>query len=196
LLAKVLSKESKSTNAPIPAVPWNENLGPPLSVRRDRPMAFLSIAVVFAARALLVLLFLPFSALDKILNFKQAVGQASEATPNRSVAALMIFAGLGVEILMSLAILSGIADRMAALILALYCVITALLWKQFWKAPDFRLRGASRGRDVFWDFLKNLALAGGFLALAFGASTHGLQDFVAHPLASSQPYGAGTKAGV
>jgi putative oxidoreductase len=152
-------------------------------------MVFAQI-VVFFARALLVLLFLPFSALDKVLNFDQAVGQAAQAIRNRPLAALMIFAGFGVEVLMSLGILTGIADRMAALVLALYCIVTALLWKQFWKAPDFRLKGASRGRDVFWDFLKNLALAGGFLTLAFGASATGLQDFVAHPLASSHPYRA------
>jgi len=151
-------------------------------------MILLSIVVTFAARALLVMLFLPFSALDKILNFKQAVGQAAEAIPNRFLAAIAILAGLGVEILMSLAILAGIADRMAAFILAGYCIITALLWKQFWKQPDFRLKGASRGRDVFWDFLKNLALAGGFLALAFGANASGFRDFLAHPLASSHPY--------
>ena len=151
-------------------------------------MAFLSVIVAFAARALLVMLFLPFSALDKILNFKQAVGQAAEATANRSLATGLIFAGLGVEVFMSLAILTGIADRMAAFILAGYCVVTALLWKQFWKAPDFRLQGASRGRETFWDFLKNLALAGGFLALAFGASASGVERFIAHPLASSHPY--------
>jgi putative oxidoreductase len=151
-------------------------------------MILVSIVVTFAARALLVMLFLPFSALDKILNFKQAVGQAAEAIPNRFLAAIAILAGLGVEILMSLAILAGIADRMAAFILAGYCIVTALLWKQFWKQPDFRLKGASRGRDVFWDFLKNLALAGGFLALAFGANASGFRDFLAHPLASSHPY--------
>jgi len=158
-------------------------------------MTFISIFVVFAARALLVLLFLPFSALDKILNFKQAVGQAAGAVPSRSLAAVMIFAGLGVEVLMSSAVLTGIADRMAALVLAFYCIVTALLWKQFWKAPDFRLRGVSRGRDVFWDFLKNIALAGGFLALAFGASATGLQSFAAHPLGSSHPYRVSIKAG-
>jgi putative oxidoreductase len=151
-------------------------------------MVLLSVVVAFATRALLVMLFLPFSALDKILNFKQAVGQAAEAIPNRSLATIAIFAGLGVEILMSLAILAGISDRMAALILAGYCIVTALLWKQFWKQPDFRLQGASRGRDVFWDFLKNLALAGGFLALAFGTNATGFRHFLAHPLASSQPY--------
>src|SRR5665213_3160409 len=103
-------------------------------------MILLSIVVAFAARVLLVMLFLPFSALDKILNFKQAVGQAAEAIPNRFLAAIAIFAGLAVEILMSFAILTGIADRMAALILAGYCIATALRSKQVWKQPDFRLR--------------------------------------------------------
>jgi putative oxidoreductase len=158
-------------------------------------MAFLSMVVAFAARALLVMLFLPFSALDKIINFKQAVGQAAEAAPSRSLATALLFAGFGVEVFMSLAILMGIADGMAAVILAGYCIVTALLWKPFWKAPDFRLKGASRGREMFWDFLKNLALAGGFLALAFGASASGFQQFLAHPLASSHPYSFGDRLG-
>jgi putative oxidoreductase len=102
-----------------------------------------------------------------------------------------IGAGFCLEVSMSIAILAGAADRMAALVFAGYCVMTALLWKQFWKQPDFRLRGDSRGRDVFWDFLKNVALAGGFLALACGASAQGWQSFVAHPFASSHPYAAG-----
>ena len=153
-------------------------------------MAPLSIVVVFASRLLLILLFLPFSALDKVLNFDQAVGQAAQAIPKRSFAALMIFAGFGVEVLMSLGVLTGIADRAAAFILALYCIVTAVLWKQFWKVPDFRLKGTNGGRDVFWDFLKNFALAGGFLMLAFGASATGVQEFVLHPLASSHPYRA------
>ncbi len=158
-------------------------------------MISLSVAVAFAVRALLVMLFLPFSAPDKILNFAQAVGQAAAAIPNRFLATVAILAGLCVEVLMSFAILAGIADRIAALILAGYCIVTALLWKQFWKQPDFRLRGASRGRDVFWDFLKNLALAGGFLALAFGANASGFQHFLAHPLASSHPYAQIAKRG-
>jgi putative oxidoreductase len=141
------------------------------------------------------MLFLPFSAMDKILNFKLAVGQAEQAIPYSRLAKMMVVAGLGVEVLMSSAILTGIADRMAALILAAYCIVTALLWKQFWKAPDFRLQGDSRGRDTFWDFLKNLALAGGFLALAFGPTSHGLRSFLARPLASSHPYAHSVKAG-
>jgi putative oxidoreductase len=152
-------------------------------------MAFLSMVVAFAVRALLVMLFLPFSALDKVLNFKQAVAQAAQAAPSRVFATVLIFVGFGVEVFMSLGILTGIADRMTAFILAGYCMVTALLWKPFWNTPDFRLRGASRGREMFWDFLKNLALAGGFLALAFGGSASGFQQFLAHPLSSSHPYG-------
>ncbi len=150
----------------------------------------LSVLVAFAVRCLLVGLFLPFSALDKILNFKQAIAQASQAHLSRPLAMAFIACGFGVEVVMSLAILTGVADRFAAFILAGYCLVTALLWKQFWKASDFRLAGDSKGREVFWDFLKNFALAGGFLLLAFGADASGLSRFASHPLGSSHPYAA------
>jgi putative oxidoreductase len=148
----------------------------------------LSVLIIFIARCLLVMLFLPFSALDKVLNFKQAVGQATQAAPSRFVATTLILGGLSVEVFMSLAILTGIADRLAALILAGYCVVTALLWKQFWRTSDFRLQGESRGREMFWDFLKNLAVAGGFLMVTFGADATGVRSFLENPLGSSHPY--------
>jgi putative oxidoreductase len=148
----------------------------------------LSIVVVFTVRLLLVLLFLPFSALDKILNFHQAIVQAEQAVSARALASLLVVGGLVIEIVMPLAILTGVGDRLAALVLAAYCIVTALLWKQFWKRPDFRLRGQSSGREMFWDFLKNLALAGGFLLLAIGTDRAGLERFVAYPFASSHPY--------
>jgi putative oxidoreductase len=81
----------------------------------------LIICIEIIARCMLVALFLPFSALDKVLNFKQAVGQASQAAANRGLAAALITAGLCIEVVMSAAILTGIADRLAALILAAYC---------------------------------------------------------------------------
>jgi putative oxidoreductase len=148
----------------------------------------LGVLITFAVRCLLVGLFLPFSALDKILNFKLAIGQASRAVPNRAFAALLIASGFCIEVFMSLAVLTGVADRLAALILAGYCLITALLWKQFWRQPDFRLKGTSSGREMFWDFLKNFSLAGGFLLLAFGSNAAGVSSFLHHPLASSHPY--------
>jgi putative oxidoreductase len=144
--------------------------------------------IVFAARLLLVLLFLPFSALDKLINFKSAVVQASEAIAAPAIAKSLIFGGLAIEVSMSTAILVGFADRLAALVMAVYCVLTALLWKQFWKSPDFRLKGPSSARAVFWDFLKNLSVAGGFVLLAIGANGSGLREFWIHPLGSTSPY--------
>ncbi len=148
----------------------------------------LSILAAFAVRCLLVALFLPFSALDKILNFKQAIAQAAQTVPNRSLATSLIVCGFGVEAVMSLAILTGVADRLAAFILASYCIVTAILWKQFWSKPDFHLRGESAGREMFWDFLKNVALAGGFLLLAFGSDASGVRRFASNPFTSSHPY--------
>ena len=148
----------------------------------------LSILVSVAVRSLLVMLFLPFSALDKILNLNEAVDQAAQTGGPRWVARLLIFFGFAIEVIMSLAILTGSADRLAALVLASYCLVTAMLWKQFWKSPDFRLQGASQGRELFWDFLKNVALAGGFLLLAFGTNASGVWNVWNHPFASSHPY--------
>jgi putative oxidoreductase len=148
----------------------------------------LNIVLVAISRGLLVLLFLPFSALDKVLNFADAEAQAARSFQNRTLSRLAILLGFCIEVVMSMGILSGIADRAAAFILAVYCAATALLWKQFWKSSDFRLRGASRGRDTFWDFLKNFALAGGFLSLTFAGHAVGVGEFLHHPLDSSHPY--------
>ncbi|RVU21017.1 DoxX family membrane protein [Methylobacterium oryzihabitans] len=151
-------------------------------------MPSLSLVVAFLVRLVLVLLFLPFSALDKILNFRGAVGQAQEAVASRGAAAALICAGLFVEVVMSLGVLTGIADRAAAFVLAGYCAVTALLWKPFWKPGDFWDGPQSRGRTLFWDFWKNLALAGGFLLITFGTGADGVARFLDAPLASSDPY--------
>lgn len=145
-----------------------------------------SILVTLAVRYLLVVLFFPFSALDKILNFKGAVGQAQEILPSRGAASVMLMAGLLVEIIMPLGILTGIADRLAAFVMAGYCMVTALLWKRFWATGDFWAGGDSKGRGLFWDFLKNFSLAGGFLLISFGTAS--VASLVADPLSSTHPY--------
>jgi len=150
----------------------------------------LSFAITLALRYLLVGLFLPFSALDKIINFKGAVAQARESIPSDVAARLAIVAALCIEIVMPLGILTGVADRLAAFILAGYCGITALLWKQFWKPGDFWSAGSSRARDLFWDFLKNLSLAGGILLITFGTDAGQVAALLSHPELSSHPYAA------
>ena len=139
-------------------------------------------------RCTLVLLFLPFSALDKLFNFRGAVRQAEEMfAPALAAAAILI--GLGIEVFASLGIVTGIADRAAAMVLAGYCVATACLFKRFWAAGDWWVADG-KGRGLFWDFLKNLSLAAGILLIAVGPDGSGLASLLAHPLASSHPYTA------
>jgi putative oxidoreductase len=93
---------------------------------------------------------------------------------------------------MSLCILTGTADRAAAFVMAGYCGVTALLWKQFWVPGDFRAGG--KGRALFWDFLKNFALAGGFLLITFGTGAGTVETFFADPLGSTHPYATAERA--
>jgi putative oxidoreductase len=148
--------------------------------------------VIMIVRYGIVVLFFPASALDKILNFNGAVKQALQVFKSHQIAAAMILAGLFVELVMPLGILTGIADRLAAFILAGYCAVTAVLFKRFWEPGDFWKSGDSKGRELFWDFLKNFSLASGFLLITVGIDGHAWQTFVTQPLASSHPYAAST----
>jgi putative oxidoreductase len=148
----------------------------------------LSIALTAATRIVLVLLFLPFSALDKLLNFRGAVAQAREVAGNGQLAACLIIIGLCVEVFMSLGVITGFADRLCSFVLAGYCGTTALLWKQFWKPGDFWSSNTGQGRTLFWDFLKNFALGAGFLLITFGTNAAAVDRFLAHPQFSSHPY--------
>lgn len=148
----------------------------------------MTLAVTLGIRCLLCILFLPFSALDKILNFEGAVAQAQELTRSAGPAAVLIVIGLCVEIFMPLCIRTGAFDRLAAFVMAGYCGVTALLWKQFWAPGDFWAGSDSEGRTLFWDFLKNLSLAGGFLLITFSGAS--LMDVLQHPLSSTHPYSA------
>jgi putative oxidoreductase len=150
-------------------------------------MAF-SILVTLAVRYLLVMLFFPFSALDKLLNFRGAVAQARARFSAPGVATALILVGVGIEILLPIAILTGTADRLAAFVMAGYCGVTALLWKPFWAKGDFWRADDSQGRALFWDFLKNFGLAGGFLLITFGQTGAAAPSFLAAPFASSHPY--------
>jgi putative oxidoreductase len=144
--------------------------------------------VALVVRCALVVLFLPFSALDKVIGFEGAVRQAQEVFKPRPMAIGVLMCGLAIEVIMSVGVVTGLADRMAALVLAAYCAATAVLYKRFWAPGDFWARGDSQARNLFWDFLKNLSLGAGFLLIVIGTNGSGLQPFLAHPLASSHPY--------
>jgi len=144
--------------------------------------------VTLLVRCGIVMLFLPFSALDKVVNFQGAVTQAQEVFKPRSLATMVLMCGLAIEIFASLGVVTGVADRLCALLIAAYCAATAVLYKRFWMPGDFWASGDSKARNLFWDFLKNLSLGAGFLLLVVGTTGSGLRPFLAHPFQSSHPY--------
>lgn len=146
--------------------------------------------VTLVVRYGLVLLFMPFSAADKIFGFGHAVKQAQEVFTPRTLAVVVILIGLFVEIVCTLGVVTGIADRACALIIASYCAATAVLFKQFWAQGDFWSNPDGKGRTLFWDFLKNLSLGAGLLLIVIGTDGSRLAFFLHHPLASSHPYGS------
>ena len=116
------------------------------------------------ARLCLVCLF-PASAYDKYVRRQLALEQArSGPLPN---APLLIDAGMVVEAVAPVCIVTGKFDRPAAFVLAGFCAVTAVGYHQFWTYTDLHAPGKSKGRDELWEFLKNFGLVGGLLMVAF-----------------------------
>ena len=136
----------------------------------------------------LVMLFMPFSALDKLLGFENAVKQSQTVFKPYGLAVAVLLAGLAIETFATLGVVSGLADRACAIILAGYCATTALIFKRFWAQGDLWADPNGKGRTLLWDFLKNLSLGAGFLLIAVGTDGSGLARFLHDPLASSHPY--------
>jgi len=139
-------------------------------------------------RICLIVLF-PFSALDKIVNWDSAMKQAGEgrAAPAMLVAATMV------ELAAPVCIVLGWHDRLAAFVLAGFCVVTAVLYHQFWRYPEFWRFQEGEGLQHFWEFLKNFGLVGGLGLVMLAPRTLPLSDVAQQPLAST--YVAGPEAG-
>ena len=140
------------------------------------------------ARVCLVVMF-PFSGLDKVVHWTDALKQANSSfLPGGAV--LLVIAII-VELTTPVCIVIGWHDRLAASVLAAFCVLTALLYHPFWKYSRF-WSGTGEGRSHFWDFLKNFGLAGGLLLLVIGSPAPGTS---AVRLAShaTAPYAASAK---
>jgi putative oxidoreductase len=144
-----------------------------------------TVAVSFIARLLLVVLF-PFSALDKVMHWKSALAQATSSFLPGGPALLV--GAIVVETVTPFCIVLDWHDRLAAAVLALFCVVTAILYHGFWKYRDFWSNDASPGRAHFWDFLKNLGLAGGLLLVVLATHPAPLAEVLAHPLGASGAY--------
>ncbi len=112
-------------------------------------------------RIMLALIFIT-SGFSKIGGFEGTAGYiASKGLPVASiVAALTILIELGG----GLAILFGFLTRWAALALAVFSVLAAVIFHAYWGVPADQVMGQQIN---FW---KNISIAGGFLMLAaYGA---------------------------
>jgi putative oxidoreductase len=148
-------------------------------------------ALPFIIRFFLVVLF-PFSALDKIFDWNGALKQANSSfLPGGPV---LLVLGIVVELVAPACIVAGWHDRLAAFVLAGFCIVTALLYHNFWAYPDFWAKGDSTARSHFWDFLKNFGLVGGLLLITFGTHLAPIGAVVSNPLSSTPAYGVTDQA--
>ena len=138
-------------------------------------------------RICLVVLF-PFSGLDKIVNWRAAMKQAGEGIL-APVAPAMLVLGMIVEIVTPVCIVLGWHDRLAAFLLAGFCAVTAVLYHQFWRYPDFWRFKEGEGLEHFWEFLKNFGLVGGLGLVVLAPRTLPATNFLQHPLSSTQVSG-------
>lgn len=122
-------------------------------------------ALPVIAKILIVLIF-PFSGLDKIINRQAALKQANSGVlPGGAV--LLGLAQI-VEFVTPVLIVFNWYAGWAAIILAGYCSITAVLYHNFWIYPRF-WSADSAGYPHIWDFFKNFAIVGGCIFVILGS---------------------------
>ena len=120
-------------------------------------MTPLQSTTVLVGRILLGLIFV-LSGFAKISGFDGTAGYiASKGLPlPQLVAALTIVVELGG----GLALMAGLYTRQAVVALAVFSLLTAVVFHNFWAAPQ----GEQMMQQI--NFMKNLAIAGGMLVLA------------------------------
>lgn len=137
-------------------------------------------------------LFVPFSVYYMLVDFRGARDHAATVGVGAAFAVFMTIAAIALKIIASLGLLTGVADRLSAIMLACFCIATALLYKQFWTGEGLRFSADNPNLPKFWDFLKNLALAASFLLIGFGPDANSfsinVSAFIEAPFASSHPY--------
>jgi putative oxidoreductase len=117
-------------------------------------------------RILLAILFVG-AGFGKITGFEGTVGYiASKGLPLPTLGAIV---AIVIEFGVGLAFAFGFKTRVAALVLAVFTVVTGLIFHNFWAMPADQVMV----NQIM--FLKNLAIAGGFLFVAaFGAGAYSL----------------------
>jgi len=117
--------------------------------------------LALAARILMSVLFL-IAGYGKIAGFAGTAGYiASKGLP---LPQLGVVIAIVVEVGGALALLAGFQTRLVALVMAVFTVVTGLIFHNFWALPAEQV-----GLNQIM-FMKNLSIAGGLLMMsAFGA---------------------------
>jgi putative oxidoreductase len=111
-------------------------------------------------RVLLSAIFI-LSGLGKLPHFQAVAGMmAAKGLPLASVALVIT---LFIEIGGGLLVLTGYKAKYAALVIALWLIPVTLVFHHFWGIP------ADQQQDQMVNFLKNVAIMGGLLVLAFAS---------------------------
>ena len=127
---------------------------------------------VLAGRILLGLIFV-LSGFGKIAGFEGTVGYIS--SKDLPLPTLLAALSIAVEIGGGLALVVGFFTRQAALVLAGFTLLAALLFHVFWAVPAAQ----AMGEQI--NFMKNLSIAGGMLVLAaFGPGSLSVGARIGH----------------
>jgi putative oxidoreductase len=118
---------------------------------------------VFAARFCIALIFLA-NGLGIVDQTRAASELAAHGMPEALVPAFML-GGRALQIAAGAALVIGFHERLAALALAAFLVPATLVAHDFWASPE-----AERGAQLV-NFLKNTAMLGGLLFVAFRPGT-------------------------
>lgn len=110
--------------------------------------------VVVLARCLLAAIFLV-SGTNKILGFAAVSGMMAKT--GFPLPDLFLAGAIGLDLLGGVLLIIGWQARPAALALALYTLVLAVMFHPFWSMPDAQVMNQLN------HFLKNVAIAGGLL---------------------------------
>ncbi|HKE93236.1 MAG TPA: DoxX family protein [Povalibacter sp.] len=131
------------------------------------PTPYASVAPLIG-RLLIGIFFIP-SGLQKLGGFSGTAAYiASAGLPMPTVGVTI---AILVEVLVGAMLLIGWKTRWAALILAVFCLVTAFFFHKYWSAP------ADQQMMQHINFYKNCAIAGGLLFVyAFGPGRYSLDE--------------------
>jgi putative oxidoreductase len=148
---------------------------PPGSVETAAMEQFATIVKGFVsllARLLIAVIFLMSAVGNKIPQFQQtAEYMASEGVPNPKFA---LFGAIGLLLIGGLSVIAGAWTRIGALFLFVFLGAATFYFHDFWNVADAAMRQAQTIQ-----FMKNLAIAGGLLALmAFGGGPWSVDGWI------------------